>query len=170
MKGSVGLELGSLVRDKQTYSVGTDKGKFCLPFPLSFPFPHSACFFHQFFFCTVHPVICPFSPSKNLVSGYCRLIQDNSLNTLSPKSDQHQFSPKHIHRLSRAKSMRINKMITKKKSLIFYQFLSTNSVPIKHFAYISLQLLLFDICFVAILDQHVSHYGFVSISCQSFQK
>ena len=32
VKGSVSLELGSLVRDKETYSVGTDQGKFCLPF------------------------------------------------------------------------------------------------------------------------------------------
>ena len=38
----------------------------------------------------------------------------------------HQFSPNNIHRLSRVKSMRINKMITKKKSLIFYQILSTH--------------------------------------------
>ena len=30
-------------------------------------------------------------------------------------SDQHQFSPNDIHRLSRAKSMRITKMITKRK-------------------------------------------------------
>ena len=36
-------------------------------------------------------------------------------NPLSPNSDQHQFSPNKIHRLSRAKSMRINKMITKTK-------------------------------------------------------
>ena len=34
---------------------------------------------------------------------------------LSPNSDQHQFSPNKIHRLSRAKSMRINKIITKRK-------------------------------------------------------
>ena len=39
------------------------------------------------------------------------------LNPLSPNSDQHQFSPNKIHRLSRAKSMRINKMITKGKNL-----------------------------------------------------
>ena len=32
VKGSVSLELGSLVRDKETYTVGTDQGKFCLPF------------------------------------------------------------------------------------------------------------------------------------------
>ena len=38
-----------------------------------------------------------------------------SLNPLSPNSDQHQFSPNDIHRLSRAKFMRINKMITKRK-------------------------------------------------------
>ena len=51
------------------------------------------------------------------------------LNPLSPDSDQHQFSPKDIHRLSREMVMRINKMITIKRenALIFYQILSTNS-------------------------------------------
>ena len=33
------------------------------------------------------------------------------VNPLSPNSDQHQFSPKDIHRLSRDKVMRITKMI-----------------------------------------------------------
>ena len=42
-------------------------------------------------------------------------LQLVSLNPLSPNSDQHQFSPNKIHRLSRAKSMRIKKMITKGK-------------------------------------------------------
>ena len=37
------------------------------------------------------------------------------VNPLSPNSDQHKFSPNKIHRLLRAKSMRINKMITKRK-------------------------------------------------------
>ena len=37
------------------------------------------------------------------------------LNPLSPNSDQHKFSPNKIHRLLRAKSMRINRMITKRK-------------------------------------------------------
>ena len=37
------------------------------------------------------------------------------LNPLRPNSDQHQFSPSDIRRLSRAKSMRINKMITEGK-------------------------------------------------------
>ena len=36
-------------------------------------------------------------------------------NPLSPNSDQHQFSPNNIHRLSSATSMRINQMITKRK-------------------------------------------------------
>ena len=36
-------------------------------------------------------------------------------NPISPNSDQHQFSPNDIHRLSRAKSMRINKVITQRK-------------------------------------------------------
>ena len=44
-----------------------------------------------------------------------------------PNGDQTQFSPNDIHRSSRAKSMRINKMITRKKSLVFYQILPTNS-------------------------------------------
>ena len=38
-----------------------------------------------------------------------------SVNPLSPNSDQHQFSPNNIHRLSSATSMRINQMITKRK-------------------------------------------------------
>ena len=37
------------------------------------------------------------------------------LNPLSPNSAQNQFSPNNIHRLSWAKSMRVNKMITKRK-------------------------------------------------------
>ena len=37
------------------------------------------------------------------------------LNPLSPNSDQDQFSPNDIHTMSRAKSRRINKMITKRK-------------------------------------------------------
>ena len=38
-------------------------------------------------------------------------------NPVSPNGDQHQFSPKHIHTLSRDNVMRINKMITKEKML-----------------------------------------------------
>ena len=38
-----------------------------------------------------------------------------ALNPLSPNSAHNQFSPNDIHRLSWAKSMRINKMITKRK-------------------------------------------------------
>ena len=38
-----------------------------------------------------------------------------AVNPLSPNSDQHQFSPNNIHRLSSATSMRINQMITKRK-------------------------------------------------------
>ena len=40
-------------------------------------------------------------------------LQYFDINPSSPNSDQHQFSPNKIHRLLRAKSMRINKMITK---------------------------------------------------------
>ena len=38
-------------------------------------------------------------------------------NRVSPNGDQHQFSPKHIHTLSRDNVMRINKMIIKEKML-----------------------------------------------------
>ena len=37
------------------------------------------------------------------------------LKGLSPNSAQNHFSPNDIHRLSRAKSIRIHKMITKRK-------------------------------------------------------
>ena len=50
---------------------------------------------------------------RQLISGiYVHLC---GIKHLRPNSDQHQFSPNRIHRLSRAKSMRINKMITKRK-------------------------------------------------------
>ena len=50
------------------------------------------------------------------------------INPLSPNGDQHQFSPKNIHTLSRDKVMRIYEMITKgKNALICYQMLPTNS-------------------------------------------
>ena len=39
------------------------------------------------------------------------------LNPLTPKSDQHQFSPNNNHRLSREMVIRMNKMITKEKML-----------------------------------------------------
>ena len=39
------------------------------------------------------------------------------INPLSPYGDQHQFSPKDIHTLSRDQVMRIDKMITKEKML-----------------------------------------------------
>ena len=38
-----------------------------------------------------------------------------AINPLSPKSDQHQFSPKDIHTMAREKVMRVFKMITKEK-------------------------------------------------------
>ena len=38
-----------------------------------------------------------------------------AINPLSPNSDQHQFSPQDIHRLSREMVMRIKKIITKEK-------------------------------------------------------
>ena len=49
------------------------------------------------------------------VCGYLRMKDLSSeINPISSNSDQHQFSPNDIHRLSRAKSMRINKLITKR--------------------------------------------------------
>ena len=45
---------------------------------------------------------------RHIPSVYC-------LNPLSPNSAQNQFSPNDIHRLSWAKSMRINKMISNRK-------------------------------------------------------
>ena len=38
-----------------------------------------------------------------------------AVNSISPNSDQYQFSPNNIHTLSRGMVMRINKMITKEK-------------------------------------------------------
>ena len=38
-----------------------------------------------------------------------------SFNAVSPNSAKNHFSPNDIHRLSRAKSVRIDKMITKRK-------------------------------------------------------
>ena len=45
----------------------------------------------------------------------CDAPQKFRINPLSPNSDQHQFSPNNIHRLSRDKVVRINKMITTDK-------------------------------------------------------
>ena len=50
-----------------------------------------------------------------------------SFNPLSPNSDQRQFSPNNIHRLS-SSSMRINQMITKRKIFDLLSILPTNSV------------------------------------------
>ena len=55
--------------------------------------------------------------SCNIQQGYYLFLIPlfKPFNPLSPKSDQNQFSPNYIHTLSRAKSMRINKMIRKRK-------------------------------------------------------
>ena len=45
----------------------------------------------------------------------CDAPQKFRINPLSPNSDQHQFSPNNIHRLSRDKVVRSNKMITTDK-------------------------------------------------------
>ena len=53
------------------------------------------------------------------VTATFKILQCNRdeehINPVSPNSDQHQFSPNNIHRLSSATSMRINQMITKRK-------------------------------------------------------
>ena len=41
----------------------------------------------------------------------------SSINSLSPNSDQQQFSPNNIHMLAREIVMRVNTMITKEKML-----------------------------------------------------
>ena len=59
------------------------------------------------------------SPSSHVMSYLLHKQQWNTkpfhFNPLSPNRDQHQFSPKDIHRLSRPMVMRINKMINKEK-------------------------------------------------------
>ena len=50
--------------------------------------------------------------SDNFSRNSCICVE---FNPFSPNSAQDQFSPNDIHRLSWAKSMRINKMITKRK-------------------------------------------------------
>ena len=51
------------------------------------------------------------------ISVIASLIGSLLLKPLSPNTDQHQFSPNNIHRLSRDKGVRINTMITKGKML-----------------------------------------------------
>ena len=51
------------------------------------------------------------------ISVIACLIGSLLLKPLSPNTDQHQFSPNNIHRLSRDKGVRINIMITKGKML-----------------------------------------------------
>ena len=55
-----------------------------------------------------------------------------SLYTFSPKSDQHQFSPKDVNTKSREKAMRIYFICNG-----FYQILSTNSVTILYIGSVS---------------------------------
>ena len=57
---------------------------------------------------------CLFELKPQLSSLFCSLFQiilKILLSLYSANSDQHQFSPDDIHRLSRDKVMRINKMI-----------------------------------------------------------
>ena len=51
------------------------------------------------------------SAKKGLTVG----VHHFGINPLSPNNDQHQFSPKDIHRLSTEMVLRINKTITKEK-------------------------------------------------------
>ena len=60
-----------------------------------------------------------------ITSGSQRLFEfGGAFNPLCPNSVQNQFSPDNNHRLSRAKSTRIDKMILKRKIL---DFLSNSS-------------------------------------------
>ena len=54
--------------------------------------------------------LCPLLCLKHfvLIKVFVSRKQHNVLNPVSPNSDQHQFSPNNIHRLSSATSMRIN--------------------------------------------------------------
>ena len=54
-------------------------------------------------------------PSALLHVLFLSLLFNSIINPLSPNSDQHQFSPNNIHRLSREMVMRIYQMITKEK-------------------------------------------------------
>ena len=51
---------------------------------------------------------------KSVFKSFNKLILSaySLINPLSPNGDQHQFSPNHIHRLSRDYVIRINKLIT----------------------------------------------------------
>ena len=63
----------------------------------------------------------PFEKDSSFTCYTCVCFTSASLlyyyfvNPLSPNSDQHQFSPNNIHRLSSATSMRLNQMITKRR-------------------------------------------------------
>ena len=60
-----------------------------------------------------------------ITSGSQRLFEfGGAFNPLCPNSVQNQFSPNNNHRLSRAKSTRIDKMILKRK---IWDFLSNSS-------------------------------------------
>ena len=67
----------------------------------------------------------------------------DSINPLSPNSDQDQFSLNDIHTVSRDLDMRIYKMNTYCFALIFYQILSTHSL--RKYIKISLENLYVDI-------------------------
>ena len=48
------------------------------------------------------------------------VVEIKAFNSLIPNSEQHQFSPNNIHRLSRGEVMRMIKMITKVKMPLYF--------------------------------------------------
>ena len=74
---------------------------------------------------------CLFELKPQLSSLFCssfQIILKILLSLYSANSDQHQFSPDDIHRLSRDKVMRINKMIIWEKCFDLFSILPTNSL------------------------------------------
>ena len=97
-----------------------------------------------------------FKLSRNTVDlsqSNCRNFSCSSINPLSLKSDQHQFSPHNINILSREMVMRFNRMNDhlRENALIFYQILSTNSL--RKCTEISLENLYVDIGASSLYDQ-----------------
>ena len=54
------------------------------------------------------------------------VVEIKAFNPSIPNSEQHQFSPTNIHRLSRGEVMRMNKMITKVKMSCYFISTSVN--------------------------------------------
>ena len=66
-------------------------------------------------------------------------VEVSALNPLSPNSGQHQFSPNHIHTLSRDKVTRIEKMITKMKNKMHWSFIKFSTHSVKKCMEVSLE-------------------------------